>query len=818
MSIATRRCGTHHNGWVSIDTQLPGERIVDIDVGEEMRGSFLEYAYSVIYSRALPDARDGLKPVQRRILFQMAQMGLRPDRGHVKSARVVGEVMGRLHPHGDSAIYDALVRMAQPFSLRLPLIDGHGNFGSLDDGPAAMRYTECRLAPAADSLIASLHENTVDYVSNYDGRELEPTVLPAAVPVLLVNGAAGIAVGMATNMPPHNLAEVCSAAKLLLRKPSASLKELMRLVPGPDLPTGCQLIGIDGIKEAYATGKGAFQMRATTRIESLSARRQGIVVTELPAGVGPERVIERIKDLVVNKKVDGISAITDLTDGEHGLQLVIEVKNGFSPEAVRERLYRLTPLQESFNINNVALVDGQPKTLGLIQLLQVFLDHRVEIITRRSAFRLDKARDRLHLVDGLLIATLNIDEVVALIRSSDDASAARERLMAVFDLSEIQATHILDMPLRRLTKYSRIELETEQGQLQSTIEGLERILGNREVLEDLLAQELDDAIAAYGNARRSVILHGDHPVAAATAVVELEVQDEPCHVALTATGQIARVSGDSSFPKVAVSQSIGTTTRGEIAVITSAGRAHRVPVVELPEARADIKHPGAPVSEYCSLDKGELPVALMQVTNPDPSLTPALGTAMGVVKRLAPDAPTGKDIWDVIKLRPTDRVVGACDVADTDDLVFITTAAQLLRFPAASVRPQGRSAAGVAGIKLPADAQSVFFGRVTTDAANPIVVTVAGTSGQLAGTGSSSVKVSSFSEFPAKGRATGGVRCQKFTKGEDALVMAWAGPSPARAETAAGRNVELPSQLRARDASGEKLTKAIVHLGSLLSG
>lgn len=797
-------------------TQAPPaveERIVDIDVGDEMRGSFLEYAYSVIYSRALPDARDGLKPVQRRILYQMAEMGLRPDRGHVKSARVVGEVMGRLHPHGDSAIYDALVRMAQPFSLRLPLIDGHGNFGSLDDGPAAMRYTECRLDKAAETLTSGLHEDVVDYVANYDGRELEPAVLPAAVPMLLINGASGIAVGMATNMPPHNLIEVCAAAKMILKRPRSKLADVMAVMPGPDLPTGCQILGLEGVRTAYETGKGAFQMRATTRIESITARKQGIVVTELPAGVGPERVIEKIKELVIAKKIDGISDITDLTDGEHGLQLVIEVKNGFSAEAVRERLFRLTPLQESFNVNNVALVDGQPRTLGVLEMLHVFVDHRIEVITRRSQFRLKKAMERLHLVDGLLVAALNIDEVVALIRSSDDASAAKTRLMTVFDLSDLQATHILDMPLRRLTKYSRIELESEQAALNRTIAALTEILEDPKVLKKLVADELDEASATHGTPRRSVLLDGD--VEVSPIANELQIADAPCNVILTSGGQIARITGEQSI-EAAIAADVLSSTRGTVAVLTSSGRAHRVEVLELPEATADKKHTGAPVTEYCSLDKGELALGLMTVSaagDDDASSAPAIGTAKGVVKRLAPDVPVGKDIWEVIKLRSDDRVVGSAITSEGDELVFVTNAAQLLRFPAANVRPQGRAAAGVAGVKLGAAAEALAFYAVPADATDPVVITVAGFSGQLAGTSTSSVKVSAFTDFPAKGRATGGVRCHRFTKGEDALVMAWVGPAPGRAETSSGRPVELPSDLRARDAAGERLAKAIVYLG-----
>jgi len=386
------------------------ERIQDIDLSHEMQGSFLEYAYSVIYSRALPDARDGLKPVQRRILFQMAEMGLRPDRGHVKSARVVGEVMGKLHPHGDSAIYDALVRLAQEWALRVPLVDGHGNFGSLDDGPAAARYTEARLAAPALSLTENLDEDVVDFIPNYDGQFQQPAVLPAAFPNLLVNGASGIAVGMATNMAPHNLIEVVAAATHLLENPDATTEDLMEYVPGPDFPSGGILMGLDGVKDAYTTGRGALKVRGRTSIEPLGPRRTGIIVSELPYMVGPERLIEKIRDAVQAKKLQGISDVTDLTDRNHGLRVAIGIKTGFDPNAVLEQLYRLTPLEDSFSINNVALVDGQPRTLGLKEMLSVYVGHRIEVITRRSRYRLARREERLHLVEGLLIAILDIDE------------------------------------------------------------------------------------------------------------------------------------------------------------------------------------------------------------------------------------------------------------------------------------------------------------------------------------------------------------------------------------------------------------------------
>ena len=482
------------------------EKIVDVDVATEMEGSFLEYAYSVIYSRALPDARDGLKPVQRRIVYQMADMGLRPDRPYVKSARVVGEVMGKLHPHGDSAIYDAMVRLAQPFSLRLPLVDGHGNFGSLDDGPAASRYTEARMAPAAVAMTQGLDEDVVDFVPNYDNKLHQPGVLPAAIPNLLVNGTSGIAVGMATNMAPHNLVEVVAAARHLVLHPDATLEDLLRFVPGPDLPTGGKIVGLDGVRDAYRTGRGAFRTRATARVENVTPRRKGIVVTELPYMVGPEKVIEKIKEGVQNKKLSGIADAVDLTDRQHGLRLVIEVKTGFHPEAVLEQLYRYTPLEDSFSINNVALVDGQPRTLGLVDLLRVWVDHRLEVVRRRTSYRLAKRQERLHLVEGLLVAILDIDEVIQVIRTSDDAETARSRLRSVFDLSEPQAEYILELRLRRLTRFSRLELERERDELVEEIARLQAILGDDALLRTVVSDEMAEVAATYGTPRRTVLL------------------------------------------------------------------------------------------------------------------------------------------------------------------------------------------------------------------------------------------------------------------------------------------------------------------------
>jgi len=420
-----------------------GARVLDNPLVTEVEDSYLEYAYSVIHSRALPDARDGLKPVHRRILFSMSEQGHRPDRGHVKSSRVVGDVMGKYHPHGDSAIYDAMVRMAQDFSLNAPLIDGHGNFGSPDDGPAASRYTEARMSREAMLLVGELDEGTVDFRPNYDGSLQEPAVLPAAFPNLLVNGSSGIAVGMATNMIPHNLGEVVAATRWLINHPTATLDKLMEFIPGPDLPTGGLLLGLDEVRRAYETGRGVVRMRGKVEIGLLegSRGRQAITVTELPYGIGAEKVIEKITDEVnKTKRLQGIADVKDLTDRENGTRLVIECKVGVNPQALLSDLYRLTPLEQSFGVNNLVLVGGQPQTLGLKPLLEVFLAHRYEVVTRRTEFRRQKRLDRLHLVDGILIALLDIDRVVALIRASENATAAKTGLMSAFGLTEVQAT------------------------------------------------------------------------------------------------------------------------------------------------------------------------------------------------------------------------------------------------------------------------------------------------------------------------------------------------------------------------------------------
>ncbi|SCG60634.1 DNA gyrase subunit A [Micromonospora halophytica] len=1222
-----------------------GARVFDNPLVTEVSDSYLEYAFSVIHSRALPDARDGLKPVHRRILYSMHENGFRPDRAHVKSARVVGDVMGRYHPHGDTAIYDAMVRMAQDFSLNVPLIDGHGNFGSPDDGPAAARYcvtgdtrirladgtspriadlvnlppdseadadfevldkdgkairvdkvfnsgvhptiriatqagfslrgsenhlllclespmgvpvlqwrrldeitagtivciarnawsqviptareymlgvlggawasegfasesragfnntdqhffsevlhaydqivggrryvserqtrrdrkriqeldvqdfaggmdafrasplsefighqardksvpefvwnggpgvkraflmalfegdggvrvangsftvqytsyserltrdvqellaefgiiacwrqyrrpsgslehrlvvsglrnikafagrvgflrtkqrelsqvlrhsplrlhrlskdhvpfvaeyvrsaldfdrrgsgrkwltrhnfdrverweterlriidrikdtevlatilpimdsgyrfeqvtevtrgeraevysvrvvsedhsflaggfvnhnTEARMSREAMLLVGELGEDTVDVEPNYDGSLTQPTVLPAAFPNLLVNGASGIAVGMATNMIPHNLGEVVSAARWLINHPDATLDRLMEFVPGPDLPTGGLLLGLDEVRRAYETGRGVVRMRGRVEIGPLegSRGRQAITVVELPYGVGAEKVIAAITNEVTRtKRLTGIADVKDLTDRESGTRLVIECKVGVNPQALLADLYRLTPLEQSFGVNNLVLVDGQPRTLGLKALLEVFLAHRYEVVTRRSSYRRRRREERLHLVDGLLIALLDIDKVVKLIRASEDAQAAKDGLMQKFRLSEIQATYILDTPLRRLTKYDRIELEAEQEKLRGEIVELSKILDDDKVLKKVVSDELSAVVKQFGAPRRTTLVDGDlkEVLAASVPAGPLEVADDPCQVILSATGLVARTAAESEeaaegrrrngrVKHDTVRAVVHTTARGRVLLVTSAGRAFKIDVLPLPvlpeQAGTVSLRGGMSAAELVPLEPGETVVGLAPLgpaAQGSPGL--ALGTRQGVVKVCSPEWPVRSDEFEVISLREGDEVVGATWLTDgAETLAFITSEASLLRFAASLVRPQGLKGGGMAGVNLPGEARVVFFGAVRTDDpghGEPMVVTSTG----------ATVKVTPFGAYPAKGRATGGVRAQRFLKGEEDLVVAWVGPRPVGA-TATGDPVELPPADPRRDGSG----------------
>jgi DNA gyrase subunit A len=1237
----------------------PGARVIDNPLANEMQDSYLEYAYSVIHSRALPDARDGLKPVHRRILYSMSEQGHRPDRGYVKSARVVGDVMGKLHPHGDTAIYDAMVRLAQSFSLNVPLVDGHGNFGSPDDGPAASRYcvvgdtrvrladgssaridklvglpanseaeadfevldkdgkpvrvsrvfnsgcwptlkvstksgfslrgsenhlvlcldapmgvplfqwrqlnevrpgtvvciarnawsqvvptarehmvgllagawvsegwasttragfnntdehffeevlhaydnvvkgkryvshrrtrrsgklihemdvqdhagamdafrasplaefighqardkfvpefvwnggwgvkraflmaafegdggarvahgsftvqysthsprlademqqllaefgviasrrrytrasgaieyrlivsglrdvrgfaervgflktkqgilrdllcrspirphrlsqdsvpfvanyvrqtlevdcrgsgrkwftqhnfdrmerweterlriidrfkdremlrtilpvmdsgyrfeqvvtveeagpaevyslrvesddhsflaggfvnhnTEARMSRAAMLLVGELGEDTVDFKPNYDGSLTEPKVLPAAFPNLLVNGTSGIAVGMATNMIPHNLGEVVAAARWLIRHPDATLDKLMEFVPGPDLPTGGLLLGLDEVRRAYETGRGVVRMRGRVTVGPVEGGRgrQAITVTELPYGVGAEKVIEKITDEVTRtKRLQGIADVKDLTDRENGIRLVIECKVGVNPQALLADLYRLTPLEQSFGINNLVLVDGQPQTLGLKALLEQFLAHRYEVVARRTGYRRRKRSERLHLVDGLLIALLDIDEVVRLIRGSDDPQAARDALMARFGLSDVQAGYILDTPLRRLTRFDRIELETEQARLRAEIAELSAILDDGAVLRTVVSDELAAVVKQFAAPRRTTLVDGDlkEVLAASAPAGPLEVADDPCQVVLSATGLVARTAAESEEAAEghqrsgrvrhdAVRAVVPATARGQVLLVTSAGRAFKndvLPLPVLPEQTGTVSLSGGmAAAELVPLEPGERVVGLAPLGGPDtgsPGL--ALGTRQGVVKVCAPEWPVRADEFEVIGLRDGDEVVGATWLRDgAESLAFVSGDASLLRFSAGLVRPQGLRGGGMAGINLSADAEVLFFGAVRTDDAEhgePMVVTSTGRG----------VKVTPFAEYPAKGRATGGVRAHRFLKGETGLVVAWVGPRPVGC-TDTGDPVELPAVDHRRDGSGTPVLLGPTLVGHLV--
>lgn len=806
------------------ESQASQEHITHIDVSEEMRTSFLEYAYSVIYARALPDARDGLKPVQRRIVYMMSEMGLWPNKGHVKSSRVVGEVMGKLHPHGDSAIYDAIVRLAQDFNLRMPLVDGHGNFGSLDDGPAAARYTEVRMAPTAQDMVSNLDEDVVDFVPNYDNQFMQPAVLPAAFPNLLVNGANGIAVGMATYIPPHNLGETVAGAIHLLENPEASTEDLMRFIPGPDLPGGGIIVGLDGIRQAYETGRGIFRTRAKTSIERVTARKMGIVVTELPYMIGPEKVIEKIKDGVQKGRIKGISAVTNLTDRDHDMRLVIEVKSGFNPEAVRAALFKHTPMEDSFGINAVALVDGQPRTLGLKEMLQVFLDHRMEIVMRRSQYRLRKRQERLHLVQGLLIAVLDIDDVIQIIRASEDAAQAKTRLMEAFDLDDVQSEHILSLQLRRLTKFSRLELEAERDRLTAEIAELEALIASQDKRKELVVSELREVAQKRSDPRRTVLLAEEGAAQlAAEQDAPLEIPDEPATVVLGAGGLVARFPGHEPFPTEgqrepwdAIIATAPTTARGQVGAVTSHGTLYKLTALEVPALVRSAAPPSLrgtpPISRLLNLEDGEEVVGLVPLDEDGPTWWAA--TAAGVIKRIRPQVLATQDSYSIIALDGGDQVVAAGSGGDDGAFVLISSAAQLLRTPADKVRPQGRTGQGICGMKLTDGDQVIAAALVSAEnLESSLIVSIAGISSSGPGNGQTSAKVTPLLQYPQKGRAGQGVRCQRFLKGESRLSLAAITAAPPRALAKDGSPLTLPTQTDKRDASGSGLKRQIYFLG-----
>ncbi|NNE72743.1 MAG: DNA topoisomerase IV subunit A [Acidimicrobiales bacterium] len=734
--------------------------IVDVPVADEMSESFLAYSLSVITSRAIPDVRDGLKPVQRRILYSMLQMGIRPDTPHRKSARVVGDTMGRYHPHGDSAIYETLVRMGQDFSRMVTLVDPQGNFGGLDDPPAAARYTECRLTDAAMDMVREIDEDTVEFRPTYDGEGEEPVYLPALVPNLLVNGTTGIAVGMATSMPSHNLAEIAEAIELVMKKrrPKPTTAELMAAVPGPDFPSGGTIIG-DDLAEITETGKGTFRIRARAEIEQITRSRQGIIVTELPYQVGPERVIGKVKELIRDNRIEGIAEVANLSDHINGLRIEIQCKPGINPQAVLGELYRLTPLEETFSVNNVVLVDGVPTTLGLYDLCRHYIDHRLDVIVRRTRFRLARAEARLHIVAGLLIALDNIDDVVTIIRRSKDTPQAKERLMEFLELSEIQATHILDMPLRRLTALERQKLIDERDELEARIADLNAILGSEKRRRTIVLTELAEIVDAYGRERRTEIVHSDDlPTFDVIDLVDDSVDDEPCIVSLSTSGNAGRVPAEGAKRAkngrhdVLVSTAM-TTTRAPVMAITSEGRALTVTAYELGDGEGRARGSGA--AQAFGTNRGEA-IHLLFVPG-DEHLV--LVTAQGIAKRLtATEVAETKSGKTLIKLKPGDSVAAAFTAPEGIDIAIVASDAQVLRTGIDAISIQGRGAGGVAGMKLKGDATVVGAGPIFGDD----VVIIAATDG--------TAKATPVSELDAKGRGGGGVRLTKLTGATVALA------------------------------------------------
>ncbi|KLR61026.1 type IIA topoisomerase (DNA gyrase/topo II, topoisomerase IV), A subunit [Actinobacteria bacterium IMCC26207] len=751
--------------------------VIDVPVTDEMENSYLAYSLSVITARAIPDIRDGLKPVQRRILHSMANNGLRPDRPHRKCAGVVGDTMGKYHPHGDGSIYDALTKMGQDFSRNITLIDPHGNFGSLDDPPAAHRYTECRLTQAAMEMLSEIDEDTVEMRATFDGENEEPLYLPARLPNLLVNGTTGIAVGMATNMASHNLGEVAEAIKLVMtkRRPRPTIEELMQVLPGPDFPSGGIIID-DSIRDALETGRGSFRIRAKVEIVNLTRARQGLIVTELPYQVGPERVVARVRELMRAEKLPMVTDIKDLSDRKTGLRLEVELRPGANARGVLTDLFRQTPLEETFGVNNVVLIDGNPTTVGLYELCHHYIEHRLDVVRRRTQFRLDKAERRLHLLEGLLLALDAIDLVVSIIRSSQDVGEARSRLIEQLNLSDVQAVHILDMQLRRLTALAKLELETEASELRGQIEDYNKILSSEQRQRTIVLKELEEMVECFDSPRRSRIISPEQledvsleDVAAEVAAARVE---EACVVSLSQSGMIGREPVDGPKPATfgrhdVLIQRVGTTTHSQIWGLTTRGRVFPSSVEAIGEVTGRSR--GTALSELFALDKGEsiriLVTAAVAAGGGGGDVPPPLMlvTAQGMMKRISVEelvgTPAGKT---AIKLKPGDSIVAAFSAPDGQDVAVIASNAQAMRCEADAVSVQGRGAAGVSGMKLSDGATVVGAGAVDEES---ILLTV---------TDSQTAKVTSASEIPTKGRATAGLRITKF-RTEKRLDWAYVG-------------------------------------------
>jgi DNA gyrase subunit A len=734
--------------------------IQQVDINEQMRSAYLDYAMSVIVSRAIPDARDGLKPVHRRILFAMHDMGIRPNSAYKKSARIVGEVLGKYHPHGDSAVYEAMVRMAQDFSMRYRLVDGQGNFGSIDgDSPAAMRYTEARMARLSGELLTDIDKDTVNFADNFDGSLQEPVVLPARFPNLLLNGSSGIAVGMATNIPPHNLRELSSAISYLIENfdnvDEIPIEEMIKRVPGPDFPTGGIIVGDEGILQAYSTGRGRIVMRAVAHIEEMGKNRHRIVVTEIPYQVNKSGLIQRIADLVRSGRLDGISDLRDESD-QRGMSIVIELKRGTQPRKLLNQLYKHTALQSTFGVQMLALVDGEPRLLSLKRSLQIFIEHRQEVIERRSQFELKKAKARAHILEGLLIALQNLDEVIDTIRKSPDADVARERLISRFKLSEVQAQAILDMQLRRLAALERQKIEDEHKQILERVAYLEDLLAHPKKILQLIKEDVESLSEQYGDDRRTRIARD-----ASEEFSEDElVQDEPILISITERGYVKRLASKTFRAQSRGGRGVkGHTTKDEDEVLmlmpartldtvlffSDRGKVYSERAYQIPDA--DRIGRGVPIINVLALNVGETITAAVAVPKFEEDRYCTMVTRKGRIKRiplseLSSVRPSG---LRAINLSEGDELGWARLTNGDDEIILVTELGQALRFSEKDVRPMGRNAAGVRAIRLKRG-DILTSMEVVEPGGDLLVVTSKGYG-----------KRTKLSEYPTRSRASSGV-------------------------------------------------------------
>jgi DNA gyrase subunit A len=737
-----------------------------IEIEREMQDSFLEYAMSVIVARALPDVRDGLKPVHRRILFSMFDSGIRPGTPFRKSARVIGDVMGWFHPHSNDAIYDAMVRLGQDFASRYPLVDPQGNFGTVDDPPAAMRYTEARLAPLAAHLLDGINENTVDYIDNYSGERQEPTVLPSRYPNLLVNGSTGIAVGMATNIAPHNLSEVIDACLYTLENPDASAEDLLDFVKAPDFPTGAYIVGSKGAREALLTGRGSVKMRAVTDVVELRKNRFGIIVSEIPYQVSIDRIMTKIAELVNNKTITGISDIRNETNRE-GVRIVIELKRDANPQVVLNQLFRGTQLEDNFSVNSIALVDGVPRTLNIAEMIKYYLAHQIEVIVRRSQHRLKVAQDRAHVLEGLLIALDNIDEVVRIIRGSADVDEARTSLMGNFELSEVQANVILDMPLRRLTALETSKLREEHAEQLAIIKDLEAILASEARQRAIVAEELTEIRDKYGDARRSRIVPDEGDMS-----LEDLIADEELVVTITSAGYVKAVlakayriqgrggrgvRGAQLREDDVITHVLHTSAHAYLLFFTNQGKVYRVRAHQLP--RMDRTAKGSLVQSVLSMDADERVEAIIDTRDYETHPFLVMFTKYGQVKKTKfADYDSRNTVLIAIKLQEGDEVVAVRATAGDNDLVMFTRNGQGIRFSEADVRPMGRDTQGVRGVKL-REGDEVVAAAGVADGDDIVLLTSGGYG-----------KRTKMSEFPLQKRGGIGVKAMKLTRVRGLMV------------------------------------------------